>query len=158
MSQSPTRYPFLFTFRDIVNGNGFVAVVVAHGRALATKEESDGEKGYWFEGVNPGGISAGEHELAGAYIRFRQAYVSVLFDLAREVQSLEEFKDQVQSFFEETNTTVESEWLRAVEDVRDGTLQARGLERKPADSPCYVEVASLDSLENAIESDPAVAA
>jgi hypothetical protein len=158
MSEEAVQYPFLFSFRDVVRGEGFACIVVTNGRALATKEKDQSGKAYWFEGVNPGGVSGGEREIAGAYIRFRQAYTGVLFDLAADSAGVDDFRRRVQQLFDETNRTAEREWLDAVQDVKKGRLEARGLERQPADSRRYVEVFDLDALKNIIEPEPAVAA
>lgn len=71
-------YPLLFTFRDKVSGNGFLANVVAHGRSLASQEKD----GWWIYGVEPGDLAAGGTTFAKAQCEFRKAFTTILFDIA----------------------------------------------------------------------------
>jgi hypothetical protein len=45
----------MFTFRDKVTSRGFIADVTTYGRLLAVHEDD----GWWFCGVNPGGLASG---------------------------------------------------------------------------------------------------
>ncbi len=151
------RYPLLFTLRDTVYGDGFVAEIVAHGSALMVEEED----GAWVYGVNPGGLASGGPDKAEAYQDFRQDYTAVLYDLAEDAKNFKAFKRLVEEFFEETNLPTEAEWQEAVQEVRAGKVDAP-LPRRSADSELTVEVrrqrrprASDNVLE---ERRPAVAA
>lgn len=113
-----TTYPVLFGHRDLIAGKGFVAFVAADGRALLTQEEG----GFWLFGVTPGGIAGGGAERSEAIREFKKSYLSVLFDIAAEVDSFDEFKRQAAEFFAEGNTPNEEIWNAALADVKRGEL------------------------------------
>jgi hypothetical protein len=132
-----TKYPFLFTFLDKVEGNGFLADVAVHGRLLA--EEQDGS--WWMFGVNPGGVAAQGATRAEAYIEFRQSVMRVLFDLA--VQSGTDFyafRKAAKKFFDETNRPTEAEWQAARQQVRAGKITIEDMRRESAESPRRIEI------------------
>jgi hypothetical protein len=139
-----TRYPVLFSFRDLIAGNGFVAGVAVHGRALLI-DEGDG---FWMYGVNPGGVAAGGQTPNEAQAEFRKGYRTVLFDAAAEAPDFESFRREIEAFFEETNSPTEKEWEDAVQDVRDGKVVADWLSAKPAESlPMRLDVVLLEHPE-----------
>ena len=70
------HYPILFTFIDKVSGNGFLAKVTVHGRALAA-DEGDG---WWMYGVEPGDLAEGGASFAEAQAKFRMTFSAILFD------------------------------------------------------------------------------
>ncbi len=150
--------PLLFTFTDRVSGNGFLADIVAHGRALAVQE---GEAEHWFYGVNPGGLAAVGTDESNAYLEFRKEYTLVLHEIAEDVKTFAEFKAEVDRFFSETNVPTEQEWKRAVEAVRAGRISAKGIPRLPAESPRFVEVTErihFSVNDNTLDVRPAIAA
>jgi hypothetical protein len=108
-------FPLLFQFRDIVAGNGFLARVLVDGRALLTVED-DGDQ--WVYGVQPGSISGGASDAATALNEFKTRYQSVLFDIAGEAPTFEDFKREVRAFFDTVNQKDESEWMTALDAVR----------------------------------------
>jgi hypothetical protein len=140
-----THYPLLCGFHDLIAGNGFFAGVSMSGRALLV-DEGDG---FWMYGVNPGGVAAGGATAGEAQSAFRQAYTSVLFDIAAEAGSFEELKAQVERFFSETNQPTAAEWAAAVMEVRQGHVDADWLPKRKAESRIGVTVTLL---ENAIPS------
>jgi hypothetical protein len=136
-----TRYPILFGYSDLVLGSGFVATVSLHGRALL--EENGGD--CWMFGVNPGGLAAGGADRGAALSAFRSAYRSVLHDLASEASDFNQFRDEAESFFQETNLPTLQEWESAVADVRSGAVTADWLAQRPAETPCRIEVARVST-------------
>lgn len=72
-------YPLLFSYRDPVIGNGYVAGVEMRGRALLTAED---DEGWWVEGVSPGGFASGGATRQEALSSFRTTYQHVLVDIA----------------------------------------------------------------------------
>lgn len=158
------HYPLLFAFRDKVAGNGFLADVAAHGRALAAQEE----EGWWISGVEPGDIAAGGTNFAEATVEFRNAFTAVLFDIADDARDQQTFKAGVETFFAAMDTVAAQEWQTALADVRSGRITAdalsEGLPTKPADSPRGVEITIFEALElvrptaNVLESQMAIAA
>lgn len=150
-----TCYPLLFGFSDLIAGNGFVAGVAVHGRALLVQEED----GFWMNGVNPGALAAGGKTPAEAQAAFREAYRSVLFDLAHVADSYETFRGEVEAFFSQSDEPTTQEWEQAVQDVRQGRVAADWLGRKPAESAIGIEVSLLrDPSPSVNELDQAVLA
>jgi hypothetical protein len=86
---SATTYPLVFSFRDAVSGNGFVAHVAVCGRVLLT-DEGDGD--IWMFGVQPGGVAGGGCNRSEAFREFKKSYLSVFFDIAAEAASFEDFE------------------------------------------------------------------
>ncbi len=129
--------PLLFTYRDTVFGNGYVAEVVAtNGRALVVQE--DGES--WFYGVNPGGIAAPGESPDAAHAAFRATFRRALNDFAAAATTFEEFRAEAERFFGETNEPTAREWDAAVETVRAGEIRPEGIPQKPAASPRSISV------------------
>ena len=141
-----TKYPLLFTYHDILAGNGFIAGIRIRGRSLMVEEE-DGD--VWIYGVNPGGISNGGKSQKEAASAFRSVYQAVLYDIAEEAQTFAELKDEVESFCAETNVPNAQEWRKAVKLVRNGLLGSDWLDRRPADSDRGVEVVEITPCEDA---------
>jgi predicted RNase H-like HicB family nuclease len=134
-----TCYPLLFARRELVEGNGFVARIAVSGRALLTDEEGE----FWVEGVNPGGFAASGKSPSEALAEFGTAFRAVLFDVATDAESFEEFRTEVQRFFEETSVPALGEWEAAVQQVRAGRLHAEWLAKRPADTKLGIEVVEV---------------
>lgn len=152
-----SHYPIIFGLRDIIQGDGFLAVVAVQGRALL--HEDDG--GVWVEGVNPGGFVATGKSVAEALEEFRRSYSAILFDIADDASSFEAFEEQAKQFFEASTETLERDWRQAVEDMRAGRLSADWLGRRSADLPCGITVGRLDepsAENNQVEEGAALAA
>lgn len=132
-----TRYPLLFGYRDLVEGLDFVAGVETAGRALLV-EEADEVSVY---GVNPGGMAGFGDTRDGALSDFRETYRKVLYDLAAEADTFEEFRTQVEHFVSEASDL--DEWEEAVDDVRAGRLEAPEWPTAPAESAVRVTVLLL---------------
>ncbi len=153
-----SNYPILFGLRDIIQGNGFLAVVAVQGRALLHDE---GSEGMWVEGVNPGGFVATGNSVAEGLEDFRRSYTAILFDIAEDAGSFEAFDVQVKSFFDASTETLERDWRQAVADLRAGRLSADWLGRRSADLPRAITVARLDepsAENNQVEEGAALAA
>ena len=135
-------YPILFSHRDLVAGNGFVAFVAADGHALLTHEDA----GCWLYGVTPGGIAGGGLRWAEAVREFKKSYLSVLFDIAGEADSFGDFQRQVEAFFHEVNEPNREAW-----DVAHGEVKQRsvlGIDNLPrvdaSTRPCRIEITLAD--------------
>jgi predicted RNase H-like HicB family nuclease len=136
-------YPIMFTVKDAIAGNSFLAGVTMSGRATIRKEEDDK---WWVYGVCPGGIAESGSTPEEAFLRFREAYRSVLFDLAEEAQTYDEFKNEVNSFYSQINEVESETWKLAFQAMRAGKVQTEGFfstlpkyapEKKP--TGCTVE-------------------
>ena len=155
------HYPILFTFIDKVSGNGFLAKVTVHGRALAA-DEGDG---WWMYGVEPGDLAEGGASFAEAQAKFRKTFRAILFDIAEGAKDLRSFRTEIGRFFRGINQPTEEEWQAAVLEVRAGRITADsisdGLQMKPADSPRRVELRVLKSFmpkDNVLDPQMSVAA
>jgi len=152
-----TQYPLLFTFRQKVEGNNYLADVKAYGRLLA--EEEDGT--WWMYGVNPGGLAASGSTRAEAYSEFRETLAKVLYDLATDVPDFHAFRGAAQRFFYETDQETVSEWEAARELVKSGEIDIKGMRREESKSPALIEVDRKQEFHpqgNTVDSQLAVAA
>jgi hypothetical protein len=151
-----THYPLLFGRRELVEGDGFIARVVLHGRLLLIDEDN----GAWVEGVNPGGIAARGDSLTEALAEFCSEFRVVLFDIAAGADSFSDFKAEVEQFFNATSPAAARDWEAAVEAVRAGKVDADWLTRRPADSPLGIEVVlvQVPQAANNEEGEAAIAA
>jgi hypothetical protein len=141
-----TNYPVMFTFKDVVSGNGFLSGVMLSGRALMCKE-SDGK--WWIYGVHPGGMAQFGESAMEAFSSFRASYKTVLFDIAEESSNFEEFEAEVQSFHNQCGEGEEARWETAVNALRDGTvIPEEPFSKLPKHAPesrtCEVTVERLD--------------
>ncbi len=141
---SNVHYPILFTYRDILAGNGFVAGIEVRGRYLMAEE---GEERVWIYGVNPGGLSAGGHSQKEATSAFREAYRETLFDIAGEAKTFEELSSAVSHFVNDENSYYHAEWWDAVALVRSGKIDLEWLDKKKAESELQVTVVKLSLQE-----------
>jgi len=137
-----TTYPLVFSFSDVIVGNGFVAHVAASGRVILA-DEGDGD--IWMFGVQPGGVAGGGRERSQAFYEFKKNYRSVLFDIAIESSTYEDLESAVSSFFSEINQTHLEMWTEAVQAVRAGKLSLPDLRSENADLfPSKIEIRRLD--------------
>lgn len=137
------RYPLIFGYRDLVSGNGYVAGVATNGRALVVEEDVDD---FWVYGVNPGGIAGGGATRGAAHEDFRRMFKAVLYDIAVEAQSFEEFKQRVEEFFNDVNPEVEEEWASATQafSAESDSLDLRV--QKASSHPPKIEIQEVSSV------------
>lgn len=138
-------YPLLFSFRDLVYGNGFVAGVTTAGQGIMVHEGD----AWWMYGVRPGAIAETAASPQETHARFRKAFTAVLFDIASECADYCDFEERVKRFFDETDGEDEARWEQAVEDFRSGRAIAEppftSLPQMPAASERSVTVERLDA-------------
>lgn len=115
-----THYPLIFTVRDTVSGDGFLAGVTLSGRALMVHEQDDGK--WWIYGVRPGALAETGNTPQETFSRFRNSYKTVLFDIAEEVSNFEEFKQEVERFYYEPDEEEERRWMAAFLALRSGEV------------------------------------
>lgn len=142
------HYPLMFTFRDAVSGEGFLAGVTITGRALMVPEE-DGS--WWLYGVRPGAIAEGGKAPEEAYLKFRNTYKAALFDAAAESPTYDAFRRQVEAFFYQPDNQEETRWETAFRAMREGRSPAEGplssLPRQdPQTRPAQISVTRLDCV------------
>jgi hypothetical protein len=128
--RSTATYPLAFTFRDLVMGNGFVASVVLEGRGLLT-EEVDGS--FWVYGVQPGGLADGGENRDAALCKFKNGYLSVLYDIAAKAANFAAFEKDVAEFFRQVNAPNRKVWQTVLAKVRRSKRVLDGLDRENVD-------------------------
>jgi predicted RNase H-like HicB family nuclease len=139
------EHPIMITLQDAISGNGFLAKITLSGRTLM-RYEDDGK--WWMYGVHPAAIAASGCTIDEAFLRFRQAYKEVLFDIAQDSESFPEFRTEVERFFNEGDADGQA-WENALRAIRDGNIAPRepfsNLPRQSPDSrPPRIEVERLD--------------
>lgn len=140
--QVMNKFPIVFRFRDIIAGNGFVANVLLDGRALLVVEE-DGDQ--WVYGVQPGSVAGGASDASTALNEFKIRYQSVLFDIASDAKTFEDFKKNVEEFCRAVDSIDEVEWTTALESVRRTNVSLDELPTVKAETlPSQVAVAEVN--------------
>src|ERR1700733_14009992 len=135
-----THYPLMFTFRDAVSGNGFLAGITLSGRALIVKENQDE---WCVYGVRPAAIAETGKTAQEAFLRFRNRYKTVLFDISFESRDFESFKRETERFYEAPDPDEEHRWEEAT--IAVGTAVDRG--ETVTNDPFLGEL-TLESPEN----------
>ena len=140
-----TDHPLLFTFRDVVSGDGFLAAVTLSGRILMTQEDDK----WWVYGVRPAAIAESGNFPPETFLRFRNRYREILFDIAEEQRSFESFRQEVERFFHERDFEEERKWEGALARIRSENQETpalfAGLPRwVPETQPALITVERLD--------------
>jgi predicted RNase H-like HicB family nuclease len=139
------NHPILITLQDTISGNGFLARITVAGRTLM-RQEDDGK--WWMYGVRPAAIAESGSTVDEAFLRFKQAHTHVLLDMVQESKSFDEFRTEVERFFNAKDVD-EAAWEEALKAVRDGHAAPPEpfykLPRQSPDSrPARIEVERLD--------------
>jgi hypothetical protein len=142
-----TQHPIMIMLQDSLSGNGFLARITMSGRALMREE--DGK--WWMYGVRPAGIAASGENIDEAFLRFRNSYKEILFDIAQETSTFDEFRAEVVHFFEENDADNEDEraWESSLAAIR-GAICAPPApfsnlpRRSPESSPSFLRVERVD--------------
>lgn len=113
-------YPLLFTFRDAVSGNGFLAGVTVHGWSLMVKEN---DEKWWAYGVRPAGLAASGGTPQEAHNNFRTNYTLVLYDMATDAEDFDAFKRAVEGFYSQPDHDEQNRWMAAFEAIRSGKVK-----------------------------------
>jgi len=142
------HYPLMFTFRDAISGNGFLAGVTLSGRALMVNEDN----AWWIYGVRPGAIAETGQTPQEAFLKFKNTYKAVLFDMAEESKDFDSLKIEIERFYHEPDDEEERRWMKAFQDIRSGNMQpeepfASLPHEAPETRPTQVSVERLDKKE-----------
>lgn len=125
-------HPLMFTFRDVITGEGFLAGITLSGRALMVMEDDE----YWMYGVRPGAIAETADTPQALLLKFRNRYKEILFDIASECRTFDSFKKEVERFFYEPDSEEERRWDTAVNKIRSENLAPpKELSDLPQESP-----------------------
>jgi len=143
-------FPVMFTLRDAVSGNGYLAGVTVTGRATMRQEE-DGK--WWMHGVRPSGISSPGSTPEEAFLRFRESYKYVLFDLAQDSKTYEDFRSAVEALYLQRNEIEEACWETAFQGIRAGAVVTNEYfsnlpKQAPESRPTQYTVERLDKPES----------
>jgi hypothetical protein len=150
-----TEYPLVFTLKDTVAGTGFLAGVTMNGRSLMVPEDG----GWWMMmGVRPAAMAAGGESPAEARIKFREAFLAVLFEMSALAPDFESFKLELERFFQERDEAEELRWREAGEAIREGRVKPESpfseLPRASPDThPVSLSVERLDKAQAFTASD-----
>lgn len=147
-TESPmTEHPLIFTLRDVVSGQGFLAGITLSGKGLMLKED---EK-WWLYGVRPGAIAASGETPDTAFWNFRQRYKETLFDMAESAKNFGEFRSAVEAFYEQPDPVEEERWEKALRLVRAGLKIPAPFDKLPQEAPetrpSSISVQRLDSQQ-----------
>lgn len=115
MTDTPRLHPLVFTVQITVEGSGFLAGILASGKAVMEQDEN---KEWWMYGVYPGAIAAGGETPNEAFLNFRNRYKEVLFDIAEEHRGFLAFKNATEKFFKQADPEELARWNEALETVR----------------------------------------
>lgn len=141
-------FPLVTQFRDLIAGNGFLAHVLIDGRALLVIED-DGDN--WVNGVQPGGVAGGASDASTALNEFKTRYQSVLFDIAGEAATFDDFKLQVQEFFDCIDATDEAAWTSALDTIRQTNASLSDLPTVKAETvPSRIQIALVVKAQPAL--------
>jgi len=144
-----TDYPVMFTVRDTVSGNGFLAGVTLTGRAIMCLE--DGK--WWVYGVRPAAIAESGETPQEAFLRFRNSYKNVLFDFASCAEKYENFREAVEVFYHQLDQEEEDRWVSAFHALRKGVVKPEPPffselpKENPDTRPTQIAVERLDKPE-----------
>ena len=146
MAEQVNHHPLMFTFKDSISGDGFLTGITLSGRALMLKEE-DGK--WWMYGVRPGSMAENGNTPQETFLRFRNRYKEILFDIAEDHRTFPEFKEEVERFSNESDEEEERRWADALTAIRAGRCTIpppfSDLPRQePEDRPTHIEVERLD--------------
>ncbi len=144
-------YPVIFTLRDVVSGNGYLAGVTLTGRAVMFQDEEDTK--WWVYGVRPGAIAETGSTPEEAFLHFRNSYKNVLFDEAEECATFEDFRKAVEDFYYQLDREEEDRWLSAFQAIRSGEVKPEPpffsqLPKEPPEKrPSTIAVERLDKQD-----------
>ena len=140
------EHPIMLTLQDAISGEGFLAGITLYGRALMRKED-DGK--WWMYGVRPAAIAESGDTIEETFLRFRNRYKEVLFDMAQESKKFDDFKARVDRFFNEPDEEDERLWNNALKVIRSCKMSppepfSQLPRESPESKPCQIVVERLD--------------
>ncbi len=77
---------------------------------------------WWMYGVRPGAIAESGQSPQETFLRFRNRYKEVLFDIAAEHRTFDEIKREVERFFYEPDYEEERRWEDPLTKIRSCQL------------------------------------
>ena len=138
--------PLLFSFKQVVVGNHFLAGVRMDGHALLEWERVDDHEESWITGIAPVGITGGGGDRGVAFIEFRKAWVEVVFDIAAQASSFADFRKSCEAFLGSRHDSLTALWQEAVAEVRRLSYVDPSLPKGDANKAVRFEVVDLSHL------------
>jgi len=141
-------YPLFFRRDDYIAGNGFICLVSSTGRVLLSVEEDS----VWVYGVIPAAIAATGSTQEAALRDFKDTYITVLQDFAKEASDADAFERQVHAFFDQAADEIEQGWQAARETVRSEGITLEGVAAAREEE--YPDGAQVIAIRDAVEVKP----
>lgn len=157
----PQALPLLFSFKQVVVGNGFLAGVQMDGHALLEMDPVVGGHECWITGIAPVGIAGGGADRGVAFVEFRKAWTEVVFDLATAAKSFVDFRATCNAFLSSQQESMTTLWQNAVTEVRRSRYSDPALPTGSADKRVTFKTVDLTHLRadgNEVENGLQVAA
>lgn len=126
MTRATQPLPLVFSFRELVIGNGFIASVQMCGRALMDEADET-----WLTGIAPVGFSGGGMDRTEAFGAFRRAWFEILVDIANESADFASFRELSLEFLRSSQEAMTREWEEALAIVRANGVTDDRLRRAP---------------------------
>lgn len=116
-------YPLIFKFNEVIFFKKFkikeyIAMVNSIGQALLVKEDDK----YWIYGVQPGGMAESGRTVKEALHNFKIAFRNVLSDIEEDSNSFQNFRSQVDAFFNDIDKEELSRWEEARKEIKAGKI------------------------------------
>ena len=128
MTDKSQPLPLVFSFRELVIGNGFIASVQMSGRALMDEDDET-----WITAIAPVGFSGGGAERTEAFAAFRRTWFEILVDIASDSEDFPTFKRECESFLMGTQDDLTEDWNQALAFVRENGVTDERLRTASAD-------------------------
>jgi len=135
-----SSYPLFFTFKHVIQGDDFRAIIEAKGKALMVNEDDK----WWIYGVKPGGTAAHGASLTEGLSNFHTTFKNVLLDIASESQSAYRFKLEARDFFDSVDEEELKTWETARNKLRSEKIACPkdidALKRETSDPDCSIDI------------------
>jgi hypothetical protein len=141
--ESGTKLPLVCTYRNTVAGNGFVAKVEMRGRMLAVVDD---DTQVWLHAVHPAGWADFGATIAEAHAQFRHSYTAILYDVAEDAATFDDFRSAIDALDRAAEPLLES-WKEAVQDMKAEWADRLNLRIEPAGQMPYLRVSQVHSSE-----------
>ena len=117
-------------------GRGFVGTIETAGRATLVREDDE----FMMAGVEPGGMAASGRDRDAAFEAFRKTYTEILFDIAADSETFQDFKMAVEQFVHQTSPPALDEWNEAVAGLKWLSIVDTSVPRESANNTGSVAV------------------
>lgn len=109
--------PILFSYSNVIFGNGFITRIKIDGKALLEQNCEE----ICISSIKPLGF-AGVGDIVTAFEDFEQTLNSVLYDIAYDSLTFEEFCSMISDFFVSNHFQLKTLWKDSLRDIRKNNL------------------------------------